>query len=429
MESILQIQEKYEEDDSIKSYEYNEYYPSSGSNLNMAGQITITIENLDEFYHPRRSWLLVEGDLLKAADGTRYGDDDLITLTNNAIMYLFTNIKYELSGQEIESLNHPGFATTMLGLAKRPFDYAKGSGLMQCWYPDTSTAAETTNVGFEARRNYVIKTPTPKGSFSFGIELENMFGFCEDYDKVVYGMRHSLILIRKSDDDAIFRAAAPDAGKVKLSKISWMMPRVHPSDAKKYNLYKSIESKVVLDAAYRMRQCNIIEIPANTTAEIWRLGVRTAPEKPRYILIGIQQDKSGNQEKNASLFDHANVTKMSIVMNDTEYPALDINNNFTTNQYVHFYKMMVDFSRDFYGIDPLVGGSGAITPLTYKELFPLFVFNVSKQSERINQSVVDVTVKMQFSQNVGAHARAYALVISDRRLKFQSDGRKMNVVY
>ena len=116
-------------------------------------------------------------------------------------------------------------------------------------------------------------------------------------------------------------------------------------------------------------------------------------------------------------------------MNDTEYPALDINNNFTTNQYVHFYKMMVDFSRDFYGIDPLVGGSGAITPLTYKELFPLFVFNVSKQSERINQSVVDVTVKMQFSQNVGAHARAYALVISDRRLKFQSDGRKMNVVY
>ena len=56
------------------------------------------------------------------------------------------------------------------------------------------------------------------------------------------------------------------------------MPRVHLSDAKKYNLYKSIESKVVLDAAYRMRQCNIIEIPQNTTAEIWRLGVRTAPE-------------------------------------------------------------------------------------------------------------------------------------------------------
>jgi len=57
------------------------------------------------------------------------------------------------------------------------------------------------------------------------------------------------------------------------------------------------------------------------------------------------------------------------------------------------------------------------------------VFNVSKQSERINQGVVDVTVKMQFSENVGDNARACALVISDRRLKLESDGRKMHVLY
>ena len=428
MESILHIQDKYHENDSIKSYEYNEYQPTSGSNINIPGEIRINIENQDEFYHPRRSWLLVEGDLVKSADDSAYGDDDLVSLTNNAIMYLFTNIKYELAGQEIESLNHPGFASTMLGSAKRSFDYAKGPGLMQCWYPDTSTAAADTNIGFAARRSYIIKKPTPKGSFSFGVELENIFGFCEDYDKVVYGMRHTLTLVRKSDDDAIFRAHAADAGKVKLSKISWMMPRVHPSDAEKYQLYKSIEAKVVLDAAYRKRQCNIMEIPAAATSMNWRLGVRTAPEKPRYILIGFQKDKSGNQEKNPVLFDHINTTRMSVVMNDTEYPPLDVNANFTKNQYVHFYKMFIDFARDFYGIDPLVS-STAITPLAYKELFPLFVFNVSKQSERVYQSVVDVTVKMQFSENVGDHVRAYAVVISDSRLKFQSDGKKMSVIY
>ena len=81
---------------------------------------------------------------------------------------------------------------------------------------------------------------------------------------------------------------------------------------------------------------------------------------------------------------------------------------------------MSDFPRDFYGIDPLVSG-GAITPLAYKDLFPLFVFNVSNQSERINQGVVNVTVKMQFSENVGDNARAYALVIRDRRLKLVID--------
>ena len=56
------------------------------------------------------------------------------------------------------SLNHPGFATTMLGLAKYSLDYAKGPGLMQCWYPDTSTAAEENNVGFAARQLYYQET-------------------------------------------------------------------------------------------------------------------------------------------------------------------------------------------------------------------------------------------------------------------------------
>ena len=118
MESILNIQEKYHLDDSIKSYEYNEYHPANGpSNLNMAGQITITIDNQDEWYHPRRSVLLVEGDLIKAND-TLYGDDDLVSLINNGPMYLFSNIKYVLGDHEIESVNHPGFASTMLGMLK-----------------------------------------------------------------------------------------------------------------------------------------------------------------------------------------------------------------------------------------------------------------------------------------------------------------------
>ena len=255
MESILHIQEKSEVDEFIKGYEYVESQPISGPQLNMSGQITVTIENTDDFFYPHHSWLLMEGNLVKA-DEARNQDADLITLINNAIMYLFTNIKYSLGGMEIESLNHAGFATTMLGLAKYSLDYAKGPGLMQCWYPDTSTVAEENNEGFAARHNYIFKKPNPKGSFSFAVPLEHIFGFCEDYDKVMYGLRHTLTLVRTtSDNDAIFKAAAlGDAGKVKLTKISWMMPRVQTiCYMLEYKLYNSIESKSVLNAAFRMR--------------------------------------------------------------------------------------------------------------------------------------------------------------------------------
>ena len=42
--SILQLHEGNAVDDSIKSYEYDEYQPITGNQLNSAGQITITIE-------------------------------------------------------------------------------------------------------------------------------------------------------------------------------------------------------------------------------------------------------------------------------------------------------------------------------------------------------------------------------------------------
>ena len=66
----------------IKSYEYDGYQPITGTQLNSAGQITITIENQDQFLHLQNSYLLIEGGVLKA-DNTRYADDDLIALTNN----------------------------------------------------------------------------------------------------------------------------------------------------------------------------------------------------------------------------------------------------------------------------------------------------------------------------------------------------------
>ena len=182
------------------------------------------------------------------------------------------------------------------------------------------------------------------------------------------------------------------------------MLRVQPNDEMKYKLYKSIESKSGLGATFRMCQCNIVEISQSTTMS-WRLGVRTAPEKPRCVLDAIQTDKSCNQDHNASIFDHGDVANISIVLISIKYPPLDANANFTKYQFAQFYKYMMEFMRDYYGIDPLVSGS-AIHPPAYKELTPLFVFNVSKQSERRSHGVVDITVEMKLSENVATNTNA-----------------------
>ena len=131
-------------------------------------------------------------------------------------------------------------------------------------------------------------------------------------------------MVRKSDNDAIIRDSAVSAGKVNLTKVAWMMPRVLPNDSKRDVLYNMISDESEFDVGYRKRQYNVADIAKNVTSFDWRLGVRTAPEKPRYILIALQERKNDNQEKNASVFDHIKVTQMSVKLNETKYPARDV---------------------------------------------------------------------------------------------------------
>jgi len=164
---ILNITEKTQIDETVKEYEYHSYEPITGTNVNNPGEIRINLETQDLFTQLGESYLVFDGKLVKAADDTEYANADVISLTNNGLMHLFSNIKYQLSGQEIESVFHPGQATTMLGPLKYPGDnFQKSLGLNHLWYKDDGTTAHLqNNIGFAARQQYIIQKPDPKGTF------------------------------------------------------------------------------------------------------------------------------------------------------------------------------------------------------------------------------------------------------------------------
>ena len=331
MNSILRITEPILNDDSIDKYEYFEYCPITGTNLNNIGDIRLTIESQDIFTHPSESFLLIEGRLTKT-DGTDYANADNISLTNNAMMYLFRDIRYELSGHEIEKVNYIGYATTMLGLLKYTEDFGKSKGLNQLWYKDTTNTPVPQNTGFWVRHQHLFNhVNEDKGTFSFRIPLKHIFGFCEDYDKVVYGFKHTLSLTRTHDHDAIYRANGVDAGKITLSKISWFIPHVMPADKDKMELYKIIERKEKVPVGYRMIQCTNISVPQNTSFS-WRLSVKSSPEVPRFIIIGFQTGKKNNQEENNTTFNNLGIKNIYVMLNSNRYPILDYNLHFPSQK-------------------------------------------------------------------------------------------------
>ena len=441
MADILQITEDIPVDDSIYEYEYKEYNPIVGADLNR-GSIVLTIESQDIYTHPAESYLIVDGRLTLKEDRAvnpipndekSLIDNDIVTLINNGIMYLFSDVRYHLASHEIEVLQNPGYASTMLGMLKYPDDFNKSQGLNQLWLPDTpidnnNIANKTDNKGFEKRHEYIIKSPDTKGTFSFKIPLKHFLGFCEDYKKILYGMQQRLTLTRTSNNDAIFRANALTECTIKINKIRWFMPHVIPSDAYRLQLDKIIERKEKIPVGYRMLQCDNSSVPPDSRNFTWRLGVKSSPDIPRFIIVGFQTNKNNQQTQNPAIFNHLKVLNIYVTLNAKRYPDTDYNINFEENQYSRIYGDAATFRKKFYNMDELISNSG-IEPINYKKLYPLYVFDVTKQSEKLKTSVSDIHIKASFGENPGNNTMAYAVIISDRLFHFVSDGSKItNIV-
>ena len=438
MADILQITEDIPVDDSIYEYEYKEYNPIVGTNLNR-GSIVLTIESQDIYTHPAESFLIVEGRLIREnppgapanpLDPLALVDANITTLINNAIMYLFSDVRYHLASHEIEVLQNPGHATTMLGMLKYPDDFNKSQGLNQLWAPDikAGTAVPDENEGYKMRHEYIIQTADPKGTFSFKIPLKHFLGFCEDYKKILYGMQQKLTLTRTGDDNAIFKNAAAPVCRVNIKKISWFMPHVIPSDAYRLQLDKIIEKKEKIPVGYRMLQCDSSQVPANNLNFTWRLGVKSSPDIPRFIIVGFQSGKNNEQIANPAIFDHCEVRNIYVTLNAKRYPDTDYENSFTNNNYSRIYGDAATFRKKFYNMDEMISNPG-INPVSYKNLFPLFVFDVTKQSEKLKTSVSDIHIKASFNDAIANNTMAYAVIISDRLFHFVSDGSKItNIV-
>ena len=97
---------------------------------------------------------------------------------------------------------------------------------------------------------------------------------------------------------------------------------------------------------------------------------------------------------------------MQACLNHSRYPFADMAIDFVKEQYAGVYKSFYDFASRYYGIDNLLAGS-QVNLAAHKALYLIHVLDI------------DLTVKMEFSENVPANTQAYALVISDRMFKFK----------
>lgn len=119
---------------------------------------------------------------------------------------------------------------------------------------------------------------------------------------------------------------------------------------------------------------------------------------------------------------------MAVYLNNIQYPRTDYDLDIAQNGFARLFGDLSKFRANYSGVTPELAHCN-ISPSEWKSLYPFYVFDVTKQSERLKVDTIDVKIKVRFAGNVPADTQAYALVLSDRKLMMQSNGNNFNIVY
>jgi hypothetical protein len=411
---LLNVKENIMIDDSIEVLQDRQYESQNLSALNINSPISIIVNSQDIFCLPSKAYILIEGTLSPAVDAA-YAADVSVGLTNNAPMFLFTSIRYDLNDTTVENINHSGVCLSMLNALRYGSEFDRTVGLNQCYSKDTDADLKK-NLGFKARQT-MTKTG---GKFSFIVPLRDMFGFCMDYEKVIYGAKHTITLTRTANDNAIVHGAGVPDGKIVLTKLALFMPQVRPALAQRAALMKLVESRIDIPIAYRGIRCESNHVPQSTSSN-WRLSVSTGTVRPRYIVVAFQTDRLNNQEKNASVFDHVDVESVTVSLNSERYPLESHNLNFADRTISRGYFDFEQFKAAFYSTDSMSTSCG-ISPSEFIDFYPIFVIDLRYQMSELKSATQDIVVNCKFRNAAPANTQMYAIMLSDTVASIKSNG-------
>jgi hypothetical protein len=117
------------------------------------------------------------------------------------------------------------------------------------------------------------------------------------------------------------------------------------------------------------------------------------------------------------------VVNLSQSINDSNNLEVEYDLSLTDNKVSRDDTVIRDaatFSTKLMGLSEFITDSSIATD-ECRDLYPLFVFDASKQEE-MKLTRVDFRIEAVFSDNVPAGTQGYALVLSDKIRKFKSDG-------
>lgn len=411
MQSILDVELPVQFDERIVSYQEHTVTAKTGTNFDRMSEIRYIIHNQDVYTLPSRSYLYMEGTIAATVGGPPLRT----RISNNGLIFLFEEIRFELNSVEIDRTRNPGIATTLknyVSLDPEESDSLSVSG----WDPLNQSTGFVNN-----------------GKFSACIRLCKLLGFAEDYGKILLNSQQELILIRSRSDKNCYEMITPvtDANpaeecEIKIDKLIWKIPFVRPGDYERLQLLRMVDNKKLLPVCFRSWELYEYPLLPATTSQTWAIKSSTQLEKPRYVIVGFQTLRKESISKNISKFDHCNLTNIKLYLDSEVYPYDNLNLDFENNQFAMLYNMYRDF-REIYYRQSMT--HSLLKMDQFKDMAPIVVIDCSRQNERVKTGAVDMRLEFRSKYNFPAGTTAYCLLIHDRVIEYNPfDNRVIKLI-
>lgn len=390
MSDILNVNGAVRSDESITGIQFHSYSPYT-TTCNYNDEIRIVIQQQDLYTLPCESYIHIEGEIKRKVAAAV---DVIPALVKFATGHLFSDIRYEINGFEIDRCKNAGITGVM-----------KGNTSLS-----PSDVCTMSTSGFSVPVGDILK------KFEYSIPLKMLFGFAEDYKKIIMHAKQELILVRNRNDINCF-VGANDNVKIDITKIQWKIPHIQVSDHSKLMLLKTIDRNQPIPLTFRSWE--LYEMPAlpQTDKHMWAVKTSNNLNKPRYIIVGFQTGRDRAIARNASEFDHCDISDLKLHLNSASFPYENMNLNFGLGLHMQAFIDYAMFKRSYYHNE----SDYQNTLLNYNEFKdngPLFVIDCARQNESIKSSMVDIRLEITARANFPARTTAYCLVIHDNIITY-----------
>jgi hypothetical protein len=392
-------------DSTIVSKEYRTYLPFASTSYDNDDAIRILISNQDAITYPGDSYLVIEGEF-KRKQGDTADFPNTHKIVSNGLMHLFSDIRYEINGVEVDHIKNPGIATTMKA------------------YPSIFEAQRNVYSMSGLETNEIFNRKT--GYFCSILPLKNIMGFFEDFKGILLHVRQELILIRANVDTNVYITADADKAKysLQLNRVSWRIRHITTNVAETLRLTNILNQDPWIPIQFMTWELH--EYPYLNLTDYHTWSVKTAPrfESPRFIILGFQTARKNDATKDAAEYDHLNLQEAKAYLNTVPYPYDNLNLDYDKGNYLPLYAMFTEFQASYYDTDiqPIVSYED------YKKMCPLVVFDCSKQDESTKTGPVDIRLEWKTKAAVSANTSAYCLILHDRVINYRPLTSKVQIL-